>query len=133
VPIAITGLASIFVGRKSPAHLFLEDFLWCAGLFLPIPLHPFESGVVYDGFRSDTRQDHKDMKKMPFLPYPPGTFSWAIEEYCRIETEDIWHECTSTFPIWHLLPHSRYSDSHNTGQTDTFWREEGHHDATDTR
>jgi hypothetical protein len=23
----------------------------------------YQSGMVYNGFRSDTRQDHKDMKK----------------------------------------------------------------------
>jgi hypothetical protein len=69
VPIAITGLASIFVGRKSPAHLLLEDFICCAGLFLPIPLHPFESGVVYPDFRSDNRQDPMVLT----LPFPPFT------------------------------------------------------------
>ena len=29
----------------------------------PIRLHPFESGVVYDGFRPDNRQDPAEMKK----------------------------------------------------------------------
>jgi hypothetical protein len=35
-------------------------------------VHPSESEVVYDGFRSDTRQDPK-VTHMPFLPFTlPG-------------------------------------------------------------
>jgi hypothetical protein len=78
VPIAIRGLASLFLGRGSPAHLFLWDFTCCAGLPLPIRLQVYQSEVVYHGFRSDHRQDPAEMKKtIPSLD-PSWLFSWAM-------------------------------------------------------
>ena len=63
MPIAIMGLAYFPIWEGESGALFLWDFTCCAGLPLPIRLHPSESGVVYNGFRSDSRQDPKEMKK----------------------------------------------------------------------
>ena len=65
---------------------------------LPIRLHPSESGVVYNGFRSDSRQDPKDMKKAipffsPFLAFFIG--------YERAAAQDMLHQVMC---IWYWLP-----------------------------
>jgi hypothetical protein len=54
------GLASVFVGGRV-RRVFLIEFYLLRRTLPPIPLHPSESEVVYDGFRFDTRQDPKDM------------------------------------------------------------------------
>jgi hypothetical protein len=63
VPIRITGLASDQSGEGESGASFLMKFDVCARLPLPTRLQVYLSGVVYDGFRSDNRQDPTDMKK----------------------------------------------------------------------
>jgi hypothetical protein len=78
VPIIIMGLASFQTGRGSPARFFYSILLVCAGLPLPTRLQVYQSEVVYNDFRSDTRQDRKDMKKAIPSLYPSWLFSWAM-------------------------------------------------------
>ena len=63
MPIAIrVSCCSLFGEEESGAFIFIAFYL-LRRTPPPIPLHPSESEVVYDGFRSDQRQDPTDMQK----------------------------------------------------------------------
>ena len=70
MPIAIKGLASLFVGRGSPARFFYRILLVAPDSPSPIRVQVYQSGVVYDGLSTRQKARPQGHAKSHSLPLP---------------------------------------------------------------